>query len=123
MPYNPFMSPRCFICEIIEAKEDVRVVRDTEDIIAYRSPLPLAPVHIVIAPKKHMPSLTALKPEDCDLLARLFLLVPELARENAIYQCGFRLVAGCGPDADVEPENSHVHFHMLGGTRLTDRLA
>lgn len=117
------MNERCFICDVISGDENVRVVRNTGDIIAYRSPAPLAPVHLIIAPKKHIPSLTAVSPEDAQIIGKTFLLLPELARENAIYQCGFRVIANCGPDAGIEEENAHLHFHLLGGTKLTNQLA
>ena len=114
---------RCFICDVAGGKEEARIVRDTPDIIAFRSPAPLVPVHLIIAPKRHIPSLVALTEKDAGVLAKILLLAPELARENAIFQCGFRLVANHGPDAGVEEENSHVHFHLLGGTTLTRQLA
>ena len=115
------MPHKCFLCDIIEGREGVRFVRIMEDIVAYRSPLPMAPVHIILAPKRHIPALTGITTEDADMLSRMLLLVPELARENAVFQCGFRLVANCGPDAGEE--EGHLHFHLLGGTRLTDQLA
>lgn len=117
------MNENCLICDIIDGKREVRIVRSSPDIIVYRSPAPLAPVHLVIAPKKHIPSLTAITPGDAEVISRIFLLAPELARENAIFQCGFRLLANCGPDADTGDEIPHLHFHLLGGTRLTSQLA
>jgi histidine triad (HIT) family protein len=117
------MNETCVICEIISGNEEVRIVRDEDDLIVYRSPAPLAPVHLIIAPKKHIPSLTAITPEDSEVISKIFLLVPELARENAIFQCGFRLIANSGPDADTGDEIPHLHFHFLGGTKLTNQLA
>ncbi len=114
---------KCMVCNVINGAEQAHVLRDTDDIIAYRSLTPLTPVHIIIAPKKHIPSLTALTPQDAEVIAKIFLLIPELAREKAIFQCGFRVIANTGPDAGEEELNPHLHFHLLGGTTLTNYLA
>jgi histidine triad (HIT) family protein len=114
------MNEKCTICDIIDGNAAVRILRDEPDFIAYRSPTPLAPVHIILAPKEHY-ALNALDAKKAQVLAAIFALLPELARENSIFQCGFRIVASCGPDAGEE--DGHLHFHLLGGTRLTDCLA
>jgi histidine triad (HIT) family protein len=116
------MNEKCLVCDVISGKEEARILRDEDGLIVFRSPMPLAPVHLILAPKKHIPSFTMISAEDSEVLSRLFQLVPELARENAIFQCGFRLVANCGPDADTGAEIPHLHFHLLGGTQLTDQL-
>ena len=116
------MTEKCLICDIITGSEEAHVIRDESDLIVFRSPMPLAPVHLILAPKKHIRSFAFISPEDSQVLSKLLLLVPELARKNAIFQCGFRLVANSGPDADTGGEIPHLHFHLLGGTRLTNRL-
>lgn len=115
------MEQRCLICDIASGRVEVTLVRETQDLIVYRSPAGLAPVHLVIAPKRHIPSLAAVTAADSEVIAQVFTLVPELARQYAIFQCGFRVLANCGPDAGEE--EGHLHFHLLGGTRLTDQLA
>ena len=115
------MEQRCLICDIASGKVEVTVIRETEELVVYRSPAGLAPVHLIIAPKRHIPSLAAVTPTDSDIIAEIFALVPELARQFSIFQCGFRVLANSGPDAGEE--EGHLHFHLLGGTRLTDELA
>ena len=115
------MDQRCLICDIASGRVEVTLVRDTEDIIVYKSPSGLAPVHLIIAPKRHIPSLTVVTPDDCKVISEIFGLVPELARQFSIFQCGFRVLANCGPDAGEE--EGHLHFHLLGGTRLTEQFA
>jgi histidine triad (HIT) family protein len=115
------MNQRCLLCDIVSGEVDMALIRETEDIIVYRSPAGLAPVHLIIAPRRHISSLAAVTPADCEIICQIFALVPELARQYAIFQCGFRILANCGPDAGEE--EGHLHFHLLGGTRLTDQLA
>jgi histidine triad (HIT) family protein len=115
------MEQRCLICDIAGGKVEMTLVRETQDLIVYRSPAGLAPVHLIIAPKRHISSLAAVTAADSEVIAQVFALVPELARQYAIFQCGFRVLANCGPDAGEE--EGHLHFHLLGGTRLTDQLA
>lgn len=116
------MEEKCLICDIIAGSEEARILRDEDDLIVFRNPMPLAPVHLILAPKKHIRLFAFISEEDSEVLTKLLLLVPELARENSIFQCGFRLVANCGPDADTGAEIPHLHFHLLGGTQLTNRL-
>jgi histidine triad (HIT) family protein len=115
------MDQRCLICAIVNGEVEVTLVRETEDLIVYRSPAGLAPVHLIIAPKRHIPSLAVVTATDSKTISQIFALVPELAKQYSIFQCGFRVLSNCGPDAGEE--EGHLHFHLLGGTRLTDQLA
>ena len=77
---------------------------------------PKAKVHVIIIPKKHIPSVVDLKTEDKELVAEILQLVPKIATEKGILETGFRILANHGKDAGQTI--NHLHFHLLGGEKL-----
>ena len=77
----------------------------------------MAPVHILIVPKKHIPDLMHIEDVDADLLGRIYTIAGELAGTEGIAESGFRLVVNTGPAAGQTV--AHLHFHLLGGREMT----
>jgi histidine triad (HIT) family protein len=88
------------------------VHRDAQ-VIAFRDAHPVAPVHILIVPVRHVASLNELHSEDDELLGRLFTVARAIALQEEVDQGGYRLVLNTGPDAGQSV--FHVHLHLLGG--------
>ena len=110
----------CIFCKIVAGAVPTEFLYQDEEIIAFRDIHPLAPVHILILPKKHIPSLIDLKPQHRELVGKLVEVANGLARSKGIAEKGYRLVINCGPDGgQVVP---HLHLHLLGGRRMSDRL-
>ena len=94
----------------------MQAVYEDEEILAFKDINPLAPVHIILIPKKHIADATQLKSEDAGLIGRIHLVAVKIAKESGIEENGFRLVNNC--KADGGQEVFHLHFHLLGGQKL-----
>ncbi len=106
----------CLFCDIVNKKVPANIVYEDERVIAFRDSNPQAPVHLLIVPKKHIPTIVDLTSEDKDLIGEIYLVAQKLASQESIAQCGFRIVANCNVDAGQAV--FHIHFHLLGGRKL-----
>ncbi len=92
------------------------VVYEDEDVVAFRDLSPQAPTHILIIPRKAIPSLNELQPEDAELVGRLFLAAAKVARREGIADSGYRAVVNC--NAAAGQTVYHLHLHVLGGRAM-----
>jgi histidine triad (HIT) family protein len=89
------------------------IVYEDADIIAFNDIHPQAPYHIVITPRKAIPSLDYVTADDAELLGKMMVIASELARKFGISDTGYRLVFNDGRDAGQSVD--HIHVHLLGG--------
>ena len=111
-------DPNCLFCKIAAGVIPSRLVYQDEELFAFHDIHPWAPVHFLIIPKIHIPSLAQLGPEHAPLMGRLLVLAPQLALEqgcNPYPQGGFRLL--CNTGAEGRQEVQHLHVHVMGGPR------
>jgi len=106
----------CLFCKIANKKELADVVFESNKIVAFKDIYPKAPIHLLIIPKKHIPSVNYLKKGDKDLVGELFLVAQGLAKEYKIDKIGYRLIFNVGKDAGQTVD--HLHLHLLGGKKL-----
>ena len=106
----------CIFCRIAAGGIPAAIVYQDDMVVAFRDINPKAPVHILAIPRKHIPSLSSLSPEDDALVGRLVRIAAQLADEDSAAERGFRVVANCGPEAGQSVD--HVHFHLLAGRPL-----
>lgn len=92
------------------------LVYEDESCIAFRDINPQAPTHILIVPRKPIPSLDALTDGDAALVGHLFVVAKQLAAKEGLAN-GYRTVFNCGPDAGQSVD--HIHLHLLGGRKLS----
>jgi histidine triad (HIT) family protein len=102
--------------KIIKGELPCEKVFENERILAIKDRYPAAPVHILIMPKKEIPNIQALQPEDLPLISEIILVAQKLAIEFEI-EDGYRLLTNSGEEAGQTI--FHLHFHLLGGRRLT----
>ncbi|MCJ7612998.1 MAG: histidine triad nucleotide-binding protein [Candidatus Aminicenantes bacterium] len=107
----------CIFCRIIAGQSPSRVVYEDERILAFEDIHPQAPVHILIIPKEHWASLDAAPRGGEELLGRVVAKARDIARDKGLAAAGYRLVLNTGPDAGQAVP--HIHFHLLGGRRLS----
>jgi histidine triad (HIT) family protein len=88
------------------------VFRD-DRVVAFRDIRPAAPVHILIVPRKPIPTTDDIADEDEALIGHMVLVARNLAREHGIAKSGYRLIVNCNPDSGQEVY--HLHVHLLGG--------
>ena len=107
----------CVFCKIIAGEIPSDTVYQDEEIIAFRDIKPIAPVHLIIIPRKHIPSLDQMKEADATLLGRMVAVANRLAKEEGVAEKGYRLAINCGAEGgQLVP---HLHLHILGGRRMT----
>lgn len=104
----------CIFCKIASGAIPSRQVYADADLIAFHDIRPAAPVHLLIVPREHIPTLADASAEHERLLGKMLLLAPQLAQQHGAVN-GFRAVINNGPDGGQEVY--HLHLHVLGGPR------
>lgn len=107
----------CIFCKIIENKIPTEKIYEDEKIIAFNDINPQAPVHILIIPKDHFASLNEMPDEKIDVLSHILLKARKIAHDKGIGDKGYRIVLNTAKDSGQEV--FHIHFHLLGGRRMT----
>jgi len=126
--YNKFYKSKsgvivlkdCIFCKIAGGEIPAEVVYEDEQVVAFNDLNPVAPVHILLIPRLHIPSFDDIKPEHKELMGHLAWVAGELARQKNINEGGYRLIMNCGRDGGQEI--FHLHFHLLGGKPLGSSL-
>lgn len=106
----------CIFCKIAAGEIPAEVVHRDELITAFRDINPVAPVHILIVPNRHISSNNAVAEEDAPLLGRLFTIARKLAEQEGIAGDGYRLILNTGPHGGQEVY--HLHLHLIGGQKM-----
>ena len=111
-------DPHCVFCKIIAGKIPSKKVHEDELVYAFHDINPWAPVHFLIVPKAHIPSMAHVGPEHAALMAHMMTLAPKLAAQEgcgAYPEGGFRIVVNTGAEGGQEVH--HLHMHVMGGPR------
>ncbi len=103
----------CIFCQIINKEAPAKIVYEDEKIIAFKDIHPVAPVHILVVPKRHIDSVEDLKEEDRGLAGRLILVAKKVARQFSINKSGYKLVFNVGRGGGQIID--HIHLHLIGG--------
>ena len=110
----------CIFCKIVAGEIPADILYQDEGVIAFRDINPLAPTHLLIIPKKHIPSLVHLSESESALIGDMVNIANQLAKREGISESGYRLVINCGEQGgQLVP---HLHMHLLGGRKLSNRL-
>ncbi|MBP8928133.1 MAG: histidine triad nucleotide-binding protein [Ottowia sp.] len=115
---TPTHDPNCLFCKIVAGQIPSKKVYEDDELLAFHDIHPWAPVHFLIIPKAHIPSMAQVGPEHEALLGRIMVLAPRLALEqgcNPYPAGGFRIVVNTGAEGGQEVQ--HLHIHVMGGPR------
>ena len=110
----------CIFCKIAAGEIPSTKVFEDEKILAFRDIAPMAPTHILVIPKEHIPSVDGINEENAAVVAHIFSKIPAIAAAEGLVN-GYRVVSNCGADAGQTVK--HLHFHILGGRELTLQMA
>ncbi|MFA5270412.1 MAG: histidine triad nucleotide-binding protein [Patescibacteria group bacterium] len=113
-------TTNCIFCQIAKGELPVSKRFEDKDMIAFDDIHPHAPIHVLIVPKKHIASLADITPKDKELMGKIVYRCKELAKKLNIADSGYRVTVNVGKWGGQVV--SHLHFHLLGGAPLTDRL-
>jgi histidine triad (HIT) family protein len=111
-------DPNCLFCKIAAGVIPSRLVYQDQEIYVFHDIAPWAPVHFLMIPKLHIPSMAQIGAEHAGLLGRMLVLAPELALQqgcNPYPLGGFRIL--CNTGAEGRQEVQHLHIHVMGGPR------
>ena len=105
---------------ICEGKIPSKKAYEDDKILAFYDINPQAPVHILVISKEHIGSADEITPENSGIISYIFENIPKIAKAAGLTS-GYRIISNCGPDACQSVH--HMHFHILGGTQLADKMA
>jgi histidine triad (HIT) family protein len=106
--------------KIIAKEIPADIVYEDEDVLAFNDINPIAPVHILIIPKKEIATVNDVQDEDAAMLGKLFIAAKKVAAEQGVAASGYRLMVNCNKDAGQDV--FHLHMHLLGGRKLGPML-
>jgi len=106
--------------KIIRKEIPADIVYEDEEILAFYDIHPIAPVHILVVPKKPIESIATMDDEDAAVVGRMFLVARDIARDLNISEKGYKLLIRVGKDGGQEVP--HLHLHLLGGARLSENI-
>ncbi len=107
-------SSDCIFCQIAAGAAPAEVVHQDDDVVAFRDANPIAPVHLLVVPRHHIPSLN--EADDPALLGHMLAVARDLARDHGLAQRGYRTLINCQRDGGQVV--FHLHLHVIGGRRL-----
>lgn len=110
-------DPDCLFCRIVAGEVPSARVHDDDLVIAIRDIAPRAPTHLLLIPRRHIPSAADVVEADGPLLGRLFAVAAGLARSEGIAEGGYRLVSNVGRWGGQTVD--HLHVHLMGGRSFT----
>ncbi|MBE5819933.1 MAG: histidine triad nucleotide-binding protein [Clostridiales bacterium] len=110
----------CIFCKIINKEIPSTIVFEDDEILAFRDINPVAPVHVLVIPKKHISKLTELEENDEVIIGKIYKKINEIAKTEKIFEKGFRVIVNCGEDGGQEV--GHLHFHLIGGKKLGTKI-
>ena len=109
------MADACLFCRIVAKEIPAKIVAETADCVAFRDVNPQAPVHVLVVPRAHVPSLNEVT--DATIIGKLAQLAKDLAQREGLTERGYRLVINT--NADAGQTVFHLHMHLLGGRKMS----
>ena len=106
----------CLFCKIIEKEIPSDILFQDDRVTIFKDINPAAPIHLLVVPNQHIPSVQEMKDEDEGILGALFSEAKKAAEKLGINESGYRLIVNNGPDA--HQEIFHLHMHLLGGAKM-----
>jgi len=106
----------CLFCKIVQKEIPSEIIHQDDTITVFKDINPSAPVHLLVIPNKHIPSVTEMTPVDELILGKLFSGAKRAAENIGIDKTSYRLIVNNGPDA--HQEIFHIHMHLLGGGEM-----
>ena len=110
----------CIFCKIVSGEIPSKKVYEDEKILAFNDLNPQAKVHVLVIPKKHILCVDEIDSSNSETVAYIFEKIPVIAKSLGLSD-GYRVITNCGDDACQSVK--HLHFHILGGEKLSERMA
>jgi histidine triad (HIT) family protein len=111
------MQQDCIFCKIVNKEIPVKAVYEDEHVIAFPDIKPVAPVHVLVIPKRHIANILAVAEDDKALLGHVMTVIPRVAKQLGLDEDGFRVVLNTKDNGGQTVY--HIHWHILGGRFMT----
>jgi len=106
----------CIFCKMIAGEIKPDTVYEDDDVLAFRDINPQAPIHVLVVPKEHIPTINDLDMNHAALVGKLYLAAKQIARQEGMSERGYRTVMNC--NAEAGQTVFHLHLHVLGGRSM-----
>lgn len=103
----------CLFCKIVDGSIPAKKVHEDDLVVAFEDVNPQAPMHVLVVPRKHIPTSLDIKDEDNALVGHMFQVANSIASKRGLAERGFRLLMNC--NAEAGQTVFHIHLHILGG--------
>lgn len=110
----------CIFCQVIKKEIPAKLFYEDEAVVAFGDIHPLAPVHVLIIPRRHIESVNDLTDKDIVLVGKMILTAKKIAEDLKISENGYKLLIRTGQDGGQEVP--HVHLHLIGGAKLREEI-
>ncbi len=107
----------CIFCKIINKEIPSTLIYEDDKVLAFKDINPQAPIHIIVIPKEHVENVLE---AEVSSISNIFDAIQKIAKEQGIEETGFRIISNCGEDAGQTVK--HLHFHILAGTKLGEKI-
>lgn len=107
----------CLFCKIAAGEIPAEKIYEDDHVVAFRDIAPKAPTHVLVIPRRHISTLNDLRPDDAELVGRMYLAAREVAHQEGIAGDGYRTVVNC--NAGAGQTVFHIHLHLMGGRAMT----
>ena len=114
------MEENCIFCKIIKGEIPSKKVYEDEEILAFNDINPAAPIHVLVIPKKHITSLAEMEDGDEKIVGKIYKVINKIAEQLGVKEKGYRVIVNCGKDGGQEV--GHLHFHLLAGKQLGEKI-
>ena len=109
------MADKTIFQRIIDKEIPAKIAYEDDKCLAFHDVSPQAPTHVLVIPKRPLVSIATVTDDDADLVAHMWLVIRDLAKELKL-DSGYRVVVNCGRDGGQSVD--HLHFHLLGGRSM-----
>ena len=110
----------CLFCKIVAGEIPSTKVFEDDRVLAFRDIAPMAPTHILVIPKQHIAGVDEITPDNSAIVSYIFEVIPKIAKAEGL-DGGYRVVSNIGEDGGQTVR--HLHFHILGGKKLSNEMA
>ena len=110
----------CIFCKIAQKKAKADIIYEDNNVVAFKDINPVAPVHVLLIPKKHIVCINDLDGENIHYIQDIFKAIQVVAKKLNIDASGYRVIANTGDDGGQAVK--HLHFHLIGGKKLSTKI-
>lgn len=110
----------CIFCKILKGEIPSKKVYENNMVYAFHDINPVAPVHVIVIPKEHISSVNDINSSNSEYVKCIFETIPEIANQLGVKEDGYRVITNIGENGGQSVK--HLHFHIIGGTKLGEKL-